>query len=88
VVWDHLVGHLRAVVVIWLYHQGVLPLDPPLHGRWLTPAESLQRILVRRALGGQHPPTPEQIIGWLEETMAGWNAAPTPLTWHGKRDER
>jgi hypothetical protein len=43
---------------------------------------------MRRALCGQHPQTPEQIITWLEETVAGWNAAPTPLTWLGKRDER
>jgi hypothetical protein len=51
-------------------------------------AESVQRILKRRALDGQHPQTPEQIITWLEETVAGWNAAPTPFTWHGKRYER
>jgi hypothetical protein len=54
-------------------------------------AESRQRILGRRALGGQHPQTPDQLITWLEETVAGWNAAPTPFTcftWHGKRSER
>jgi hypothetical protein len=51
-------------------------------------AESLQRILGRRALGGQHPQTPDQLITWLEATVAGWNAAPTPFTWHGKRSER
>ena len=51
-------------------------------------AESLQRILVRRALAGQHPQTPDQIITWLEETVAGWNAAPSPFTWHGKRFAR
>jgi hypothetical protein len=51
-------------------------------------AESIQRILVRRALAGQHPQTPEQIIAWLEETVAGWNTAPTPFTWHGKRYAR
>src|SRR5258706_487337 len=42
----------------------------------------------RRALAGQHPQTPQEIITWLEETVAGWNAAPTPFVWGGKRQER
>ena len=50
-----------------------------------APAESVQRSLVRRALTGQHPETPEAIISWLEETVAGWNTAPTPFVWGGKR---
>jgi hypothetical protein len=87
-VWDNLAGHLSPELVVWLYHHGVLPLYTPLSGSWLNMAESLQRILVRRALAGQHPQTPAQIIAWLEETVAGWNAAPTPFTWHGKRYER
>jgi hypothetical protein len=87
-VWDNLAGHLSAELVIWLYHHGVLPLYTPLSGSWLNMAESIQRILVRRALAGQHPQTPDQIIAWLEETVAGWNAAPTPFTWHGKRYAR
>ena len=87
-IWDNLAGHLSAELVIWLYHHGVLPLYTPLSGSWLNLAESLQRILKRRALDGQHPQTPEQIITWLEETVAGWNTAPTPFTWHGKRYER
>lgn len=87
-VWDNLAGHLTPDLVIWLYHQGVLPVYTPLSGSWLNMAESLQRILVRRALDGQHPQTPAQIITWLEETVAGWNAQPTPFTWHGKRYER
>jgi len=51
-------------------------------------AESMQRILVRRALSGQYPQRPEQIIEWLEQTVAGWNENPTPFVWHGKRYER
>ena len=51
-------------------------------------AESLQRIVVRRALAGQHPQTPQAILTWLEETVAGGHTAPTPFTWHGKRYER
>ena len=87
-VWDNLAGHLTPELVIWLYHHGVLPLYTPLSGSWLNLAESLQRILVRRALAGQHPQTPAQIITWLEETVTGWNAQPTPFTWHGKRFAR
>jgi hypothetical protein len=51
-------------------------------------AESVQRIVVTRALAGQHPRTPEEIIGWLEDTVAGWNAAPTRVVWDGKRRQR
>jgi hypothetical protein len=87
-VGDNLAGRLSTELVLWLYAHGVLPLSTPLSGSWLHMAESVQRILVRRALAGQHPQTPEQIIAWLEETVAGWNAQPTPFTWHGKRYER
>ena len=51
-------------------------------------AEALQRIIARRALDGQHPQTATEIIAWLEETVAGWNADPTPFVWDGKRRER
>jgi DDE superfamily endonuclease len=87
-VWDNLAGHLSTAMVLWLFAHGVLPLYTPLSGSWLNLAESVQRILVRRALAGQHPQTPEQIITWLEATVAGWNADPTPFTWGGKRAER
>ncbi|MDP9352437.1 MAG: hypothetical protein M3P51_13000, partial [Chloroflexota bacterium] len=42
----------------------------------------------RRALAGQHPSTPLQIIEWLEDTVQGWNQAPTPFVWDGQRLER
>jgi hypothetical protein len=87
-VWDNLAGHLSTELVLWLFAHGVLPLYTPLSGSWLNMAESLQRILVHRALAGQHPHTPEDIITWLEATVAGWNADPTPFTWGGKRAER
>jgi hypothetical protein len=87
-VWDNLAGHLSWSIVRWLFAQGVMPLYTPLSGSWLNMAESLQRIIVPRALSGQHPRTPGEIIGWLEETVAGWNAAPTPFVWGGKRRER
>ena len=87
-VWDNLAGHLSYAIVRWLFRQGIMPLYTPLSGSWLNMAESLQRIIVRRALAGQHPQTPEEIIAWLEETVARWNQAPTPFVWDGKRRER
>ncbi len=72
----------------WLARQGVLPLYTPLSGSWLTMAESVQRIIVRRALAGQEPATPDDLIAWLEETAASWNEEPTPFVWDGKRRER
>src|SRR5215211_298604 len=67
---------------------GVMPLYTPLSGSWLNLAESVQRITVRRALDGQHPQSQDERIAWLVDTVAGWNADPTPFTWHGKRHER
>jgi hypothetical protein len=87
-VWDNRAGHLSYGLLRWLVAHGVLPLYTPLWGSWLNMAEAVQRILVRRALTGQHPQTPQEIMTWLEETVAGWNAAPTPFIWDGKRRER
>jgi len=87
-IWDNLAGHKSVAMVRWLCAHGILPLYTPLSGSWLNMAESLQRIIVRRALAGQHPQTPAEIIGWLEQTVAGWNAEPTPFVWEGKRWER
>lgn len=87
-VWDNLAGHLSWPIVQWLFQHGVMPLYTPLGGSWLNMAESVQRILVERALAGAHPQSPREIMQWLEETVAGWNAAPTPFVWDGKRRER
>ena len=87
-VWDNRAGHLSYAIVRWLFRHGVMPLYTPLSGSWLNMAESLQRIIVRRALAGQHPETPEDMVTWLEDTVAGWNDAPTPFVWDGKRRER
>ena len=87
-VWDNLAGHLSYPIVRWLFQHGVMPLYTPLSGSWLNMAESLQRIIGRRALAGQHPQTPAEIITWLEDTVAAWNEAPTPFVWKGKRRER
>jgi hypothetical protein len=87
-IWDNLAGHLSSAIVRWLFQHGVMALNTPLAGSWLNMVESLQRIIGRRALAGQHPQTPEEIIAWLEDTVAGWNQAPTPFVWDGKRRER
>lgn len=87
-IWDNLAGHLSWSMVSWLFEQGILPLYTPLSGSWLNLAEPLQRIIVRRALAGQHPESGAELIQWLEETVVGWNAAPTPFVWDGKRRER
>lgn len=87
-VWDNLAGHLSGTMVDWLFQHGIMPLYTPISGSWLNMAESVQRILVSRALAGQHPQTQAELIQWLAETVAGWNAAPTPFVWGGKRQAR
>jgi hypothetical protein len=87
-VWDNLAGHLSTEIVTWLFAHGVMPLYTPLSGSWLNMAESVQRIICGRALRGQHPKTVAELITWLEDTVAGWNVAPTPFIWDGKRRER
>jgi len=87
-VLDNLAGHLSSDLVRWCFDHGVMPLYTPIGGSWLNMAESVQRIIVRRALSGQHPKTAQQIIEWLEQTVAGWNADPTPFVWNGKRRRR
>jgi hypothetical protein len=72
-------------MVLWLFSQGIMPLYTPLSGSWLNMTESVQRIVKRRALEGQHPQTAEEIIAWLEATARGWNRHPTPFVWGGKR---
>jgi hypothetical protein len=50
--------------------------------------KSVQRILKQRGLAGQHPMTVDEIIAALEATAQGWNAAPTPFVWGGRRCAR
>ncbi len=87
-IWDNLAGHLSTDMVTWLFAHGIMPLYTPLSGSWLNMAESVQRIIYGRALRGQHPKTVNELITWLEDGVAGWNAAPTPFIWDGKRRER
>jgi hypothetical protein len=87
-VLDNLAGHKSADLVCWLFAHGIMPLYTPLGGSWLNMAESIQRILKRRALDGQHPGRTDEIIGWFEAAAAHWNEAPTPFAWGGKRAAR
>jgi hypothetical protein len=87
-VLDNLTGHKTPALLLWLFAQGIMPLYTPLSGSWLNMAESIQRILKRRALAGQHPDTPEQIMAWFESVADHWNQSPTPFVWGGKRQRR
>jgi DDE superfamily endonuclease len=87
-VWDNLAGHQTPELLNWLVGQGIRPLFTPLGGSWLNLAESVQRILAQRALAGQHPQTQAEVMTWLSEAVAGWNAAPTPFVWGGPRAAR
>jgi hypothetical protein len=87
-VLDNLTGHKTPALVCWLMAHGIMPLYTPLGGSWLNMAESVQRILLHRALGGQHPQTTDDLKDWLADTVQGWNADPTPFVWGGKRAAR
>lgn len=87
-VLDNLVGHKTPALVLWLFAHGVMPLFTPLGGSWLNMAESVQRVLTRRALDGQHPTSPDEIIGRFGAVARHWNAAPTPFVWGGNRAAR
>ena len=75
-VLDNLAGHKTPAFVSWLFSQGIMPLYTPLGGSWLNMAESIQRVLKRRALDGQHPTSPAEIITRFESVTKHWNAAP------------
>ncbi len=87
-VWDNLAGHKSEAIVDWLVGHGILPLYTPIGGSWLNMAESVQRIIVRRALAGQHPVSAAELREWLAATVRGWNEAPTAFVWGGPRRER
>ncbi len=87
-VLDNLTGHKTPSFVLWLVTHGVMPLYTPLSGSWLNMAESIQRIIVRRALAGTHMESSKQTIAALDATVSGWNRCPTPFVWGGKRKAR
>lgn len=85
---DNRAGHKSAEMVVWLCRHGIMPLYTPLGGSWLNMAESIQRILKRRPLDGQHPQNPTEIGTWFEQTACAWNRQPTPFLWNAKRRQR
>jgi len=87
-VLDDLAGHKTPELVCWLFAHGIMPLYTPVGGSWLNMAESIQRVLKRRALGGQHPTAVAEIMEWFEAVARHWNASPTPFVWGGKRAAR
>jgi hypothetical protein len=87
-VMDNLAGHKTPELVIWMFEHGIMPLYTPLSGSWLKMAESIQRIIKRRALECHHLETGDEIIERLEATARGWNRAPTPFEWGGRRAAR
>ncbi len=87
-IMDNLAGHKTRAFVEWLFTHGVMPLYTPLSGSWLNMTESVQRILIHRALDSTAPASPEDIMDWLEQTARGWNAEPTPFVWAGRRHLR
>ncbi len=54
----------------------------------LNMAKSIQRVLKRRALDGQHPSDTGQIVSWFEAVAGHRNETPTPFRWGGKRAAR
>jgi hypothetical protein len=87
-VLDNLAGHKTPAFVLWLFAHGIMPLYTPLSGSWLNMAESIQRVLKRRALDGGHPANPGDIIARFESVAKHWNADPTPFIWGGTRAAR
>lgn len=85
---DNLAGHKTPAFVLWLVAHGIMPLYTPLGASWLNMTESIQGLLAQRALAGQQPQTPHEIIDWLEVVAHHWNQTPTPFVWGGKRAVR
>ena len=87
-VLDNLAGHKTPDFVLWLVAHGIVPLYTPLGASWLNMTESIQGILAWRALAGNHPQSPDEIISWFAAVTHHWNQAPTPSEWGGKRAAR
>src|SRR5260370_308130 len=86
--WDNLAGHKSHSIVQWCAEHGILLLSTPNAGSWLNMAESVQRIIKRRALQGYHTYDVEILKQWLTDAVLGWNRHPTPFIWGGKRHAR
>lgn len=80
-VLDHLAGHKTR-----RWSCGCS--STPLGGAWLNMTESIQQVLKPRALSGEHPTNPAEIIPRFESVARHWNLVPTPLIWGAKRVAR
>jgi hypothetical protein len=87
-VLDNLKGHYTKSFVAWCLEHGVALLYTPLGGSWLNMAESVQRIIIRRAISGQHYQSVGALMDALSSASRWWSANPTPFIWGGKRQER
>jgi transposase len=87
-IWDNLAGHKSPSMTQWCSQHGILLLSTPNAGSWLNMAESVQRIIKRRALQGHHVYDVEILKDWFRETIEGWNRHPTSFIWGGKRHAR
>jgi hypothetical protein len=77
---------MRAKLVNDALHMAIWKRKPAQGLLWHTDRGS--QYVVRRALAGQQPETPAQIMTWLEAVAQGWNVDPTPFSWGGKRAVR
>jgi hypothetical protein len=87
-VLDNLTGHYSRNFVGWCLEKGVALLYTPLSGSWLNMAESMQRIIVRRVISGQHYQSSEELMDAISHAISWWNKNPTPFIWGGKRKQR
>jgi hypothetical protein len=85
---DTLAGHARRDLVSRCHEHGIGLLSTPCAGSWLTLAEAVQRIIIRRAREGHHVSDVEILNDWLIDTIEGWDRHPTPCIWGGKRHAR
>jgi hypothetical protein len=81
-VMDNLTGHKSPGWLVWCFQRGILPLFTPLGGSWLNMAESIQRILQRRALAGQYPLESRPLSPGLQRRQ--WAGIGIRLPWYGE----
>lgn len=84
----NLAGHKSDTLVQRFFSQGIIPLYIRLSGSLLNMAESLQLILERRTLDGQHSIMLAQIIDWLETTAGVGTVSRPRLSGGGKQATR
>ena len=79
-IWDNLAGHKSPSLTQWCAEHGILLLSTPNAGSWLNMAESVQRIIKRRALQGHHVYDVEMLKDWFRERLRAGIGIPRPLS--------